>query len=225
MTTKQQHTENSAILADVIHCERCGSPMVLYQTNYVCPNQDHETHCPTASVNAERLAHQLISTLVDRVMTPKNLSQIIENIQRDAAGKIITQQDKLDETESAIEKLNRDKADLLTEVEYGTVTYSQVADQLESIEGTRAGLAYESAVSREEIDKMEFVSDPQAIQSVALNVEIYTEFAEPILAKELVHTFIADIRIAATSCVVTYTHPMLGANKDELITSESFPLP
>ena len=225
MTTKRKSTQQGSILTDVIHCDSCGSRMVVNKANYVCLNHDQEAGCSTASVDAERLAHQLISTLVDRVMTPRNLSDIVESIQQGASGKLLTQQDKLDETESAIEKLNSERTDILTQVEYGKVPYAKVADQLESIEGTRTGLAYESAISREEIDKLEFVSDQEAIQSVALDVATYTEFAEPKLAKQLVETFIEDIRVAATSCTVTYTHPIPGASNDELIKSESFPLP
>ena len=225
MTTKRKSTQHGSILTDVIHCDCCGSRMVVNKANYICPNHDREASCPSASVNAEYLAHQLMSTLVNRVMTPKNLSDIVESIQQGASGKALTQQDKLDETESAIEKLNSQRTEILTQVEYGKVPYAEVADQLESIEGTRAGLAYESAVSREEIDKLEFVSDQEAIQSVALDVATYTEFAEPKLAKQLVETFIEDIRVSATSCTVTYTHPIPGTSNDELITSEAFPLP
>ena len=225
MTTKRKSNQQTGILTEVIHCDSCGSGMVLNKANYVCPNHDREAGCPTTSVDAERLAHQLMSTLVNRTMTPKNLSEIVESIQQGASDKLVTQQHKLDETESAIEQLNSERTEILTQVEYGKVPYTEVAGQLESIEGTRAGLAYESAVSREEIDKLAFVSDQEAIQSVALDVATYTDFAEPKLAKQLVETFIEDIRVSATSCTVTYTHPIPGSSDDELITSESFPLP
>ena len=183
------------------------------------------SRCSTVSVDAERLAHQLIATLVNRVMTPSNLDEIVERIQQGASETLRTQQEKLDNTESAIEELNSRKLNLLTNVEYGETPYVEVVDQIENIEATRAGLAYESAISRGEIDKIEFVSNEQAIQSVAQDIGTYTEFADPALAKQLVGTFIADIQVGATSSTVTYTHPIPGESNDELITSESFPLP
>ena len=201
--------------------------MIGKKTRYVCPNNDctRGAGCSTVSVDAERLAHQLIATLVNRVMTPSNRDEIVERIQQGASETLRTQQEKLDNTESAIEELNSRKLNLLTKVEYGETPYVEVVGQIENIEATRAGLAYESAISRGEIDKIEFVSNEQAIQSVAQDIGTYTEFADPALAKQLVGTFIADIQVGATSSTVTYTHPIPGASNDELITSESFPLP
>ena len=227
MTTKRKSTQQEYILSDVIHCSCCGASMIGEKTRYVCPN-NHCTRgagCSTVSVDAERLAHQLIATLVNRVMTPSNRDEIVERIQQGASETLRTQQEKLDNTESAIEELNSRKLNLLTKVEYGETPYVEVVGQIENIEATRAGLAYESAISRGEIDKIEFVSNEQAIQSVAQDIGTYTEFADPALAKQLVGTFIADIQVGATSSTVTYTHPIPGASNDELITSESFPLP
>ena len=227
MTTKRKSTQQEYILSDVIHCSCCGASMIGEKTRYVCPNNDctRGAGCSTVSVDAERLAHQLIATLVNRVMTPSNLDEIVERIQQGASETLRTQQEKLDNTESAIEELNSRKLNLLTNVEYGETPYIEVVGQIENIEATRAGLAYESAISRGEIDKIEFVSNEQAIQSVAQDIGTYTEFADPALAKQLVGTFIADIQVGATSSTVTYTHPIPGESNDELITSESFPLP
>ena len=172
MTTKRKSTQQEYILSDVIHCSCCGASMIGKKTRYVCPNNDctRGAGCSTVSVDAERLAHQLIATLVNRVMTPSNLDEIVERIQQGASETLRTQQEKLDNTESAIEELNSRKLNLLTNVEYGETPYIEVVGQIENIEATRAGLAYESAISREEIDKIEFVSNEQAIQSVAQDI-------------------------------------------------------
>ena len=227
MTTKGKSTQRSSILSDVIHCSHCGASMVVNKARYVCPNNDHARggDCSAVSVDAEKLAHQLIATLVDRVMTPHNLADIVERIQQSAYDNLRTQREKLDNTESAIEDLNSQKLDSLTKVEYGEVPFKKMVDSLEAIEAASTGLAYESAVARGEIDKLEFVSNEQAIRSVAQDIGTYTEFADPELAKELVSTFIEDVRVGPTSYTVTYTHPIPGENNDELITSETFPLP
>ena len=227
MTTKGKSTQQSSILSDVIHCSYCGTSMVVNKARYVCPNNDHTkgAGCSAASVDAEKLAHQLIATLVNRVMTPRNLADIVERIQQGAHDNLRTQREKLDNTESAIEELNSRKLDSLTKVEYGEVPFIEVVGSLEAIEATTAGLAYESAIARGEIDKLEFVRNEQAIRSVAQDIGTYTEFADPELAKELVSTFIKDIQVGATSSTVTYNHPIPGENNDELIRSETFPLP
>ena len=227
MTTKGKSTQRSSILSDVIHCSHCGASMVVNKARYVCPNNDHARggDCSAVSIDAEKLAHQLIATLVNRVMTPRNLADIVERIQQSAYDNLRTQREKLDNTESAIEDLNSQKLDSLTKVEYGEVPFKKMVDNLEAIEAASTGLAYESAVARGEIDKLEFVSNEQAIRSVAQDIGTYTEFADPQLAKELVSTFIEDVRVGPTSSTVTYTHPIPGENNDELITSETFPLP
>ena len=227
MTTKGKSTQQSSILSDVIHCSYCGTSMVVNKARYVCPNNDHTkgAGCSAASVDAEKLAHQLIATLVNRVMTPRNLADIVERIQQGAYDILLTQREKLDNTESTIEELNSRKLDSLIKVEYGEVPFKKMVDSLEAMEAASAGLAYESAVARGEIDKLEFMSNEQAIRSVAQDIGTYTEFADPELAKQLVGTFIKDIRVGATSSTVAYNHPIPGENNDELIRSETFPLP
>ena len=227
MTTKGKSTQQSSILSDVIHCSYCGTSMVVNKARYVCPNNDHTkgAGCSAASVDAEKLAHQLIATLVNRVMTPRNLADIVERIQQGAYDILLTQREKLDNTESTIEELNSRKLDSLIKVEYGEVPFKKMVDSLEAMEAASAGLAYESAIARGEIDKLEFMSNEQAIRSVAQDIGTYTEFADPELAKQLVGTFIKDIRVGATSSTVAYNHPIPGENNDELIRSETFPLP
>ena len=226
MTTKKRPTQQDSILDDVIHCARCGTTMAAKRGYYVCPNAGQAPAlCPTVSVDGKHLAHQLIATLVDRVMTPTALSNIVERIRLDVADNLRAQQGKLDHTETAIEELNSQKLDILSRVEYGEASYPEVAPQLDTIEASHAGLVYESSVSRTEIDKLDFLGDEDAIRSVAQDIGTYTEFADPELAKELVKTFIEDIRVGAAAFEVAYIHPIPGDTGDTLVTSETFPLP
>ena len=167
----------------------------------------------------------MMTTLVDRVLTPDALAEIVERIQQSANENLRNQRDKLDDTESEIEELNRRKLDILTDVEYGKFQYTEMEGTLEAIEAASAGLAYESSVSQEEIDKLQFVGDQDAIRSVALDIGTYTEFANPELARQLAETFIGDIQIGAFTVMVRYTHPIPSQSGGELITSETFPLP
>lgn len=225
MITKKKPTQDS-ILNDVIHCASCGAGMVVKAANYVCPNAGQLPNlCPAVGVDARHLAHRLIATLVNRVLTPSAMSDMVERIQLDIAGNLQAQQGKLDNAEAAITELNNQKMDILSRVEYGETSYSEAAPQLDAIESSQAGLIYESAVSRTEIGKLDFAGDAGTIRSVAQDIGTYTEFAEPELAKELVNTFIAEVRVGVTSFEVAYTHPIPGEQGDALVTSETFPLP
>ena len=225
MITKKKPTQPDSILNDVIHCASCGASMAAKQGYYVCPNASQAlTFCPTAQVNAKDLAHRLIATLVNRVITPGALSDIVEQVQLDIASNVQAQQDTPNGAETAIEELSNQKLDILSKVEHGEASYPEVAHQLDTIESSYAGLIYESAVSRTEIDKMDFIGDADNIRSVAQDIGTYTEFAEPELAKELVNTFVEDVRVGATSVEVAYTHPIPGEHGDALVTGETFPL-
>lgn len=227
MTTKGKSTQQGSILNEIIRCGFCGTNMVLDGAVYVCPRKGAGpgANCYSASVDAKGLILNLMTTLVDRVLTPDALAEIVELIQRSADDNLHDQREKLDDTESQIEDLNRRKLDILTNVEYGKFQYAEIAGKLEAIEAASAGLAYESSVSQEEIDKLQFVGDRDAIRSVALDIGTYTEFADPELVRQLAETFIADIQIGAFTVMVRYTHPIPSQSGGELITSESFPLP
>ena len=227
MTTKGKSTQQDSILKEIIHCAFCGASMVLDGGLYACPNKGPgaAVNCYSASVDAKLLVHQLMTGLVDRVLTPDTLAEIVERIQRSADDNLRNQRNRLEETESKIEELNRRKLDILTDVEYGEVQYKEITGTLEAIEAAGAGLAYESSVSQEEIDKLQFVGDQDAIRVVALDIGTYTEFADPELARQLAEAFIEDIRIGALMATVRYTHPIPGERSGQLITSETFPLP
>ena len=226
MAMKKKSTQQDFILNDVVHCACCGTSMVVEQTNYVCPNAGQgPDFCPTMRVDAQDLAHQLMATLVNRVVTPSALPDLVERIRRDVADQLSLQQDNLDQTEAAIERLNSRRRKILSEVEYGEVSYAEVAAQLDTIEASHAGFVYESDILRKEIDKLGFVGNEEAIRSVAQDIATYTELADPELAKELVNTFIDDIRVGSASFEVAYTHPIPGERGKVLVASETFPLP
>ena len=225
MITKKKSTQPDSILNDIIHCASCGASMVAEQGCYVCPSASQAlTFCPTAQVNAKDLTHRIIATLVNRVMTPSALSHIVERIQLDVVSNVQAQQDTLNGAETAVEELNGQKLDILSKVEHGEASYPEVARQLDTIEASYAGLIYESAVSRTEIDKMDFIGNADNIRSVAQDIGTYTEFAEPELAKELVNTFVEDVRVGAMSVEVAYTHPIPGEHGGALVTGETFAL-
>ena len=226
MTTKKKSAQQDFILNDVIHCARCGASMVVKQANYVCPNAAQTpVICPIVRVDAKHLAHQLMETLVNRVVTPSTLPDLVERIRQGIAYQRNVQQDKLDQTEAAIEELTSRRRKILSDVEYGEVSYPEVAAQLDTIEASHAGFVYESDISRKEIDKLDFVGNEDAIRSVAQDIATYTELADPELAKELVDTFIDDIRVGSASFEVAYTHPIPAERGDVLVASETFPLP
>lgn len=226
MTTKKKPTQQDSILNDVIHCARCGSGMVVKRGCYVCPNAGQApTFCPTISVDGKRLTHQLIATLVNRVMSPDTLSEIVGQIRVRVDDNLTAQQDRLNLSETAIEELNNQKLSILEKVEHGEITYPEAAPQLDAIQASQAGFVYESDVSRKEMDKLYYVADEDAIRSVAQDMATYTELADPTLAKELVNTFIEHVSVSLGSVEITYTHPIPGEQADQLVTSETFPLP
>ena len=225
MTTEPKQTQQRSILIDLIQCACCGTSMVLDQADYVCPNSNHQNDGIIPSVNAEQLNHLVISTLIERILTPDNLSKIVESIQRCASRKIATHRQTLDETESAMETLNWQRNKIMNQVKHQGTPYTQVAHRIASIEATRAGLAHESATAQDQIEMMKWVSNLQGIQSVAMDIDTYTKSGQPALIKEIAQISIKDVQVAANSLTLHYTDLYTGPTDNQLTTFESFPLP
>ena len=142
--------EKAPDLNGMVRCAHCGSAMNRVADNHSCPNSAAGTgqSCSTPPVNAGHLLRQVMSKLVERILTEETLQLVSENIRETTEAKVQLQRERLETAESAISKMNRRRALVLHPVEQRNATYPDVADEMHEIEKATTGLAYESLVAR-----------------------------------------------------------------------------
>ena len=218
--------EHRTALSDVAHCSNCGTLMTVVGDNYVCPVNigGGPKPCSTTPVNAVRLVRQVITQLLKRVMTDSTIALLTGDIQRTALAKSGLQQQRLQKSEASIEGLNRLKKEVLHPVEQELTTYPEVAGEINRINAASMGLAYESKIAQDELDKLAFISDSEGLREDAQDIATCLDDAAPEETKELVNMFVRDIRVGPGSAEVFYSHPLPDEQGRARITSDLIPL-
>ena len=212
-------------LEDLVHCANCGSAMTRLTWQYYCPNNTGPGQaCDTPPADADHLLRLVVTLLVDRAMTEETIQQAIKDVQEEAGKQSEPHRLKFEDTESAIAELNRRRGLALQQVEEKEQTYSDVSDEIDQINQTTTGLAYQSLIARDELDKLEFVSDETGIRNTALDLETYLGDSSPEAVQELLDLLIQEVRVSATQALVTYTNPIPTREHPEGITTDRIAL-
>ena len=193
-----------------VNCDNCSTPMTTDGVNYFCPkNAEHGPHiCATLPVSAESLAAQVATQLLKRLMNDMVVDVLTNDVQRAASEMSRRQGERLRETESAIVDLNLQQEKALRAVEQNLATYQEVAAEIHRINATGMGLAYESQIAQEELDKLAFISDPEGLREDARDMAAHLDDVDPDEIRQLLAIFVSEIRVGPESAVISYTHPL-----------------
>ena len=89
-------------------------------------------------------------------------------------------------------------------------TYPEVAEEINHINAIKMGLAYESQVAQEELDKLAFISNTEGLREDARDIITYFQDAEPEEIRALLNIFIREIRVGPELAEILYSHPVAG---------------
>ena len=208
------------------HCSNCGIAMTVAGGNYVCPMslERGQDRCTTTPVNASSLVRQVAAQLLRRVMTDETVTLLTEGIQQTAAEKSNMQRQRLQNTEASIKDLGKLREQVLHPVEQELATYPEVAEEVSRINATRMGLAYESQVAQEELDKLAFISDAEGLREDAQ--DIITSLDDTDLEQEqaLLSIFVQEIRVGLESAEIVYSRALPDEQGHARVTSDVVPL-
>ena len=197
----------SPTLEGKVRCTYCNSAMTLADGIFSCPNYDggHARDMYETSLLAG-----VIDRLVNRLTIEGTWTGVDSKIRETMEPQILEQTERLLASESEITRLNEEKVRVSGQVESGSRTYSEAAVEIGEINSAQAGLAYESMVVREELDRMEFITDPDGVRETANNHLTYLENPEPELVQELLDLLVEEVLITVEEPWVVYTRPVPG---------------
>ena len=218
--------EHRTQLNDLVHCSNCGASMTAMGDNYVCPTNTRPgpEPCPTTPINTGSLVRQVAAQLLRRVVNESTIALLTEDVQQIAEEKSSTQRQRLQRSESYIKDLGLLKEQVLRSVEQKLATYPEVAEEVNRINATKMGLAYESQIAQDELDTLAFISDPDGLREDAWSITTYLDDAGPEETWELLYIFVRDIRVGSESAEVFYSHPLPDQQGHGRITSDLIPL-
>ena len=197
-------------LNHMIYCANCGGPMVNTGQRYYCPNTsvDSGRNCPTKPVYADHLHHTVVSELMNRLATDENIQSVTETIKETMSVNARIQRQRMEQAEAAMADARAKRPALLQLVEQGERTYQDVAPEIDALDRTTAGLAFESIVARNELEKTAFVSDEDGIRDTATSMDTWLGGNNPDEAQELLDLLVQKVTVGSDSALIVYRVPM-----------------
>ena len=209
-------------LNDMVYCANCSAAMAQTGQNYYCPNNstDSRRNCTTKPVHADHLRYTVINELLNRLTTDDALQNIVETINETTNANAHIQRQKMEQAEAAIAEANAQRQAFLQLVENGDKTYQDVAADIDELDCTTAGLAFESIVAKNELEKIAFVCDEQGIRDAATSVDTWLGGNNPEEAQELLDLLVQKVTVGSESALIVYHAPMPAAEHPEGVTED-----
>ena len=209
------NSNNKPSLDGMVFCANCGEKMVKSGDSYYCRNSTVESggKCTMVVVDISRLTYFVVTKMVDRLATDETVQSITERITDATDASARTQRSRMEQAEASIAETNALKPAVLHAVEQGTKTYDEIIDEISRLEQTNAGLAFESMVARNELDKIDFIRDEDGIKEAARNPQTYLGGNNPAETQELLDLIIQKVKVGTGSAVIVYEVPM-PSNED-----------
>ena len=185
------------LLAGLAYCTNCHAAMIRLGPDYTCPTTLNPTpdSCPDNTIQADRLLRMAVSQAVSAVMTGPTIRRVTENIQKDAAEKTSRLREHLDETERALEDLDRREHDIPTPNEQPGGETPISLKEIVDVSDKQVALAFEAGNTRKEIDTQAFISDEDRIRTNALDVDTYLAEASPEHTIEFIDNIVESVGV------------------------------
>ena len=209
-------------LNDMVYCANCSTAMAKTDQHYYCPSNsaDSRRNCPTKPVQADHLRYTVINELINRLVTDDALQAIVEGINETTNANAPIQRQRMEQAEAAIAEANAKRTAFLQLVENGDKTYKDVAADIDELDRTTAGFAFESIVARNELEKIAFVCDEQGIRDTATSVDTWLGGNNPEEAQELLDLLVQKVTVGSESALIVYHAPMPAADHPEGVTED-----
>ena len=214
--------EKAPDLNGIVRCANCGSAMNRVADNHSCPNSTAGTgqSCSTPPVNADHLLRRVMSKLVERIVTGETLQLVSENIRETTEANVHLQRERLETAESAISNMNRRRTSVLHPVEQRAASYPDVADEIHEIEKAATGLAYESLIARDELEKLNYIREGTGIRYTITNLDTYLGSVNSGEVQELLDMTIQEVRVSDNAATIVYTEPIFSEEHPEGIRTD-----
>lgn len=209
-------------LNHMVYCANCGEPMANTGLRYYCPNTtvDSGRNCPTKPVNADHLRNAVVREMMNRLTTEEGIQTITETIQETMSANAQIQRQRMEQAEATMADANAKRRVLLLRVEQGEETYQEIVPAIDALDRATAGLAFESMVARNELEKALFVSDEEGIRDTINNVDTWLGSNHPDAMQELLDLLVQKVSVGSDYALIRYHAPMPAHEHPEGVTED-----
>ena len=211
--------EHSQAVKDLIHCAQCGNPMELNGNEFTCPRnrEDGPEGCQTRPTDSEKLLGKVMTCLIDRLMTDGITQGLVDVALGEITDEFTSIREQISDKRRTLMQLNRERRGL----EASSPEQEGEARQLESeIAAQEAQLG----ILRDQTKAEPFLKNQEKIRETATDPGTYLENAQPNETRELIGTFVEDIRVGSESVELIYLRGLPDEHSGTAITAEEIVL-
>ena len=219
-------TESRLTLDGRVFCANCGSQMRNTGRRYYCPHTtvDSGGSCSTRPLDAQRLLRSVVTRMISRLATEETVESISQDIRNSTRENARIQRGRMEQAEAAIaEARTRSIAAPQTEEHIGN-SPEESTDEITAFYTATVGLAFQAMVARNELDKIEFVSDEVSLREAVKNPETYMGANSPEEAQELLDLLVRKVTVNNGLATVHYEETMPSGDNSQGILRDRIPL-
>ena len=219
-------TENRLTLDGKVYCANCGAEMRNTGSRYYCPNTTVESgaNCPTKPLDTKHLLRTVVDRMVSRLATEETVESVIQDIMDSTRENARIQRRRMEETEDAIVEATARRSAVPQADERGGDAHESSSDEITGVDTVTAGLAFEAMVARNELDKIEFISDEVGLRESAKDPETYMGGNNDQDAQELLNLLIRKVIVDNGQATIVYEEPMPADGDSKGIIEDPVPL-
>ena len=208
--TNRTAVKSKPSLNGMVFCAVCGSEMADTGRRYYCPNTtvDAGSSCNVSPTDAQDLLSSVVTRIANRLATRETVQRVTEAI-GEITGAIARDHRRIMESsEAGIYDANAQRLAILHAIEDGAKTYEIAAAEIAELNRRSTGLAVESMVSRNELDKIEYINDVEGIQEAMTDPGTYLGGYGNEETQELLELLVGKVLVDSGSAKIVYRGPL-----------------
>ena len=210
MTSNKSETQATPpLLLGLAKCGECGAPMTMQSSDatrprrYACPRSAEfpDIPCDTPEVDTRRLDALVLENLVANVITDDLLSDVIHQVQQDAAS-------------GETHNLDYDSTKPAPDAEQRRTVHSEMPGRSAVTNANRHSAPERIQPAEPVPDFPQYVADETRVASYTRSADTYLREINATTTRHLLELLVEEVLVAAGSAVVNYRMPLPIGGRD-----------
>lgn len=223
---------SSFLLSGIVFCGHCGKALTgRYAKNgryayYSCGTLDKQGRgsCPSRYLNRDKFESIVIAQIKKRILTKKNLLQLVDMVNEEIDGTMNSHRDELDSISHSINDINYRLERLYDAIETGKVELGDIVVRIRDLRACqeqhqtrRIEIENEMSDRRVEFADLEHITGYVDDLKKVLDSGLISE------RKSFIRSFVKEVKVADNEVVLSYTMPLVSENMP-MDTEEVLPI-
>ncbi len=224
---KKQHPRRATsrfLLSGLTWCGCCGKALIGLDAKsgkysyYICGSLTKKGAgaCSTPYLNSVKFERLVISKIKEHILTPGNLSELVDLINEEMDAASSSFRDEMDTIISEIGRVEQRLGNLYNAIENGNIEFHLLKPRLQELR-----VQHDRLLTRKsELDglmsqhKIELVS-PEVVRKYVEDLHQFIDTSDLLERKAFIKSFVKEIKVTGNEGRIKYTFPILPDDQEE----------